>query len=310
MDNSNHLLSKVTTIITTRNRISELIVTIEKCLKIGIDQHKIIIMDDCSTDGTSEYLSKNYPLIVLRCNSVPKGYIHNRNQMMKEVSSDFILSLDDDSNLLSVDDLVLALKVLESNTSYAVFSFGVEEKKQLSDGVVGNYEIKFYKSYIGCGHLIRKSVLGVVGYYREELIFYGEEADFSIRSYKHGYKVVGFNKVSIHHRVDMHERVKQVQDNKSSGEYGILWRSTMSSSNTLLRILMYYPLVLIPYYFIRTVCLLFYVYHIENNLYAAFWSGLRRFVKLIPYALRERNSLTMKEFRQWIRLPNYYVINN
>ncbi len=95
--------SKFSILITTFNRLEELKYTLnslESFLKDGI---KIIICDDASTDGTSEFIRKAYPEIQLLVNPENQGLIYSRNLLMSQVQTPYAISLDDDANFLSSD---------------------------------------------------------------------------------------------------------------------------------------------------------------------------------------------------------------
>ncbi|MGA0560258.1 glycosyltransferase family 2 protein [Larkinella sp. VNQ87] len=298
-------INRVQVIISTRNRLADLRYTIDHCLELGLKSEQIMVTDDASTDATPKIIRQYYPDINLYINTTPQGYIRNRNAMMKSSTRDFILSLDDDSNLLSLADLSRAIQLLDSDNDYAVFSFGVIEQKEITSLSMVEEKREFYKNYIGCGHIIKKAVLDKIGYYREELVFYGEEIDFSIRCYQNGYKVVGISGLFVQHRVDRKEREHQLKANVSRGEYSVLWRSSFSVSNTLLKIVMYYPLSLLPFYLIRSLLGQFYFYHIKRNQGRSYWKGLRRWLRMYSYGWQERKPFSVEEFRSWSRLPLY-----
>lgn len=300
------LLDQVQVIITTRNRIQELKFTIDHCLKLGLEIGQIMITDDASTDATSIILKQTYPGLTIYTNTTPLGYIYNRNAMMKNSDRDYILSLDDDSNLLSISDLTKALTILESDKTHAVFSFGVIEQKSFPKPKPLSHDFIFCKNFIGCGHIIKRSLLERVGYFREELYFYGEEIDFSIRCFQAGLKTVAVQGMFVHHRVDISEREKQFKVNISKGEYNVIWRSSYSISNTLLKIIMYYPIWVLPFYLIKSIFGQFYFYHFHRKQSKSYWLGLSRWLKMLPFGLKERTPFSLKEFRNWNRLPLYY----
>jgi len=242
MKGDNNFLSEVVVIITTRNRIGELLITIRKCLEIGLQQGQLFITDDSSTDGTPETVIKHFPDVVIQINTVQYGYIHNRNFMMKNSLGRFILSLDDDSNLLSRSDLEEALQLLDSKKQYGIFGFmPVEQLATVNKSDFSNGEVFLSKWYIGCGHIIKRSTLDKIGLYREEFIFYGEEIDFSVRCFKAGLFVISKSDLIVHHRVNYKDRNNNIKGDKSKGEYGILWRSELAMANSLTHILINFP---------------------------------------------------------------------
>lgn len=290
-------IERVVVIIVTRNRIQNLVFTISKCLEIGLKQQQIFITDDASSDGTPEILMNEFPALRVHVNERQSGYIHARNYMMKHSHEDFILSLDDDSNLMSREDLEEALQLLDSDEKFGVFGFIPIEQLECPPPKDALSDVFFFSTtYIGCGHIIKRSTYKRVGAYREEYIFYGEEFDFSIRCYKAGLYIIKKGNLIVHHRVDYKERAKNIKGNKNKGEYGMLWRSELFMANKLTRILLYYPLLVLPYYTSKTIFGYFYLYLIRNKRGVSYTNAIRRVFKRRGYILRERDPLTLKQF--------------
>jgi glycosyltransferase involved in cell wall biosynthesis len=184
------LISDVTVIIATRNRRDALLVTIIRCLEIGILENQIVVTDDASTDGTPEAISEMHPSVTIIRNLVPRGVLKNRNEMMQNASTKFILSLDDDANLLSQQDLLDALCILSSKEEFGFFCFIPFEQLAPPKNLDLPAEIYVGRSLFEGGHIMKRSILPVVMGYREELIFYGEGSDLAIRAFMKGIYVV------------------------------------------------------------------------------------------------------------------------
>ena len=300
------MIREVDLIITTKNRIKELLFTIEKMRSIGFQENQIFIVDDASSDDTFQTIRHRYPGIVIKKNLTQKGLIANRNFLMRSTSRNFVLSLDDDSNIRSSTDLEEALELLNGNKSFGIFTFRPFEQLQapparenLSD------QILLVKTFIGCGHILKRELIHKLGDYREEFEFYCEELDYSLRAFKFGYKVVMKENLVVHHRIDWNLRNSQFDSDLSRGVYGGVWRSTLGFSNNLMVTLIYYPFpfdlfFIVRYIWRRTVKFLI----IKKDIYG-FFGGLKRFIKFIPYSLHNRDSLSIREFFIWIRLKSY-----
>ncbi len=135
-------------LITTKNRVDELKITLEKCLPY-IRDHGVscIVYDDGSSDGTSKFVLENFPQVKLLTNNSSKGYLYNRNVMLNSVNTKYAISLDDDSNFLSenvlftIDDYflktdqcgLLALRIFWGETTPLVAVY-TGDKLLLFDG--------------------------------------------------------------------------------------------------------------------------------------------------------------------------------
>jgi glycosyltransferase involved in cell wall biosynthesis len=107
-------------VITTYNRAPLLQRAIESAQGAGSDL-EVIVVDDCSTDGTRELCSSLAGIRYVRL-SDNRGLSHARNVGIGESSTDFVSFLDDDDLRLpgSLDIQLRALKV----NSHAAFCYG------------------------------------------------------------------------------------------------------------------------------------------------------------------------------------------
>lgn len=300
------MIDRVDLIITTRNRVNELLVTLNKMIGLGFHAQQIYIVDDASTDDTSAIIQRKYPYVTFWRNESPKGYIANRNFLMANTRRDFILSLDDDSHIRSAEDLEEALKILNENASYGIFTFKAYE--QIEEPPFRNNlpkDVWEVKTYIGCGHIIKRKIIKELGLYNEEFEFYCEELDYSIRAYKRGYKVVTQLNLVVHHRVDLHARSRQINSELSRGIYGAVWRSKLGFSNNLIVTAIYYPFIPGVLFIIRYILKRFMEFLILKKDVRGFFGGLLRFLEFAPFIYKKRDPLSFKSFFGWIRLKSF-----
>ena len=116
-------MEKIDVIITTKNRIKDLVITIRHLLKIGFEEKQVYIIDDASEDQTYNVIQNEFPTINIRRNESSKGLIVNRNILMDWTSNGHVLSVDDDSYVLTGADVNEAISILESDESYGIFHF-------------------------------------------------------------------------------------------------------------------------------------------------------------------------------------------
>ena len=103
---------KFSILITTRNRIEQLKVTLDSLnplFRMGV---QVIICDDGSKDNTAFWIRKNYPQVKLIVNNVSQGYIRNRNKLLAMVETPYAISLDDDASIISKKPTGLYCKTL------------------------------------------------------------------------------------------------------------------------------------------------------------------------------------------------------
>src|SRR5687768_359399 len=95
-----HLDNLITVIISTKNRLKDL----ERALLSLRNQslsHKVIVIDDNSNDGTSEYVRSAFPEVFLHSHNESMGYIVRRNEGVALAETPYVLSIDDDCVLES-----------------------------------------------------------------------------------------------------------------------------------------------------------------------------------------------------------------
>lgn len=299
------LIDDLAVMISTRNRSEELLTTLRKCIEMGIPAGHVFVTDDDSTDETCFVVNRQFPQVNLIRNRFQRGYIANRNEMMKLIDKPFILSLDDDSNLLSKEDLQEALQILNSRDDFAVFGFNPVEQIALPlKKDFFSSDIYLDKTFIGCGHIIKKKVLGVVGYYPEELIFYGEENDLAVRCFAKNYFVVKKDSLLVHHRIDKEERKRQKTSKLEKGEYGDLWRLELRMRNRLVFIIKYYPSIFLPFFIAKSILGHFYLYIIKDSAAISFWKALAKVISETRHWKRQRQPLSIRIFRRYKRLPS------
>src|SRR6478609_6015743 len=117
---------KFSILITTKNRLEDLIITLQKVVHLlERDDVECLIYDDASEDNTSEFLEKNYPNIKLFKNKKSKGLIHNRNYLINNCKGDFAISIDDDLHFITENPLEQIEKYFFENPKCSLISFRI-----------------------------------------------------------------------------------------------------------------------------------------------------------------------------------------
>jgi GT2 family glycosyltransferase len=77
---------------------------IDRCIQSVMEQHRafpieIIIHDDASTDGSTEYIRKEYPNVLLITSKTNVGFCVSNNRMVARARGEYILLLNNDAEL-------------------------------------------------------------------------------------------------------------------------------------------------------------------------------------------------------------------
>lgn len=114
-----------TVIITTHNRVNLLRRAIESVLRQDWPFLEIIVVDDCSTDETSDIIPELYPDIKYLCQEFNQGPGPARNRGLNEAQQPWALILDDDDTLMPDSLMVIAdfMEGFQNSNKYPVLNF-------------------------------------------------------------------------------------------------------------------------------------------------------------------------------------------
>lgn len=215
-------MKKVAILIPVHNRLSYT----QKCLRSLSNEiehinstdigFKIIVIDDGSTDGSSEFITQNYPDVILLhgngslwwSGAINKG----AKYALKELDSDYVLLWNNDINtnpeyfenivkiILSKDDkTIIGSKIYRDDYSNIIWSAGgIFNPKTGNKYMIGmnKKDTKEFNNIIECdwltgmGTLIHRNVIEKIGYWNNELFpqYYGD-CDFTYRAKLGGFKI-------------------------------------------------------------------------------------------------------------------------
>ncbi len=189
----------ITVIISTKNRSKDL----ERALLSLRNQsllHKVIVIDDNSDDGTSEYVRSAFPEVFLHSHNESKGYIVRRNEGVALAETPYVLSIDDDCVLESSEILFQLASFCSTTKSAAIAWPHVDVRtSSVASNLAPVNELWQACTFKGCSFIVNKSRFIELGGFRTNFIHQGEEEDFCIRLLDKGFPVLlGFGH-PIHH---------------------------------------------------------------------------------------------------------------
>ena len=173
--------------ILTFNRKDELKITLNKVLfelDYPKDKIEVIVCDNASTDGTSEMLAEEFPLvnhIKMPANLWTQAW----NWGFANSCGEYFLVLDDDAHIEGYT-LNKAVKFLEREKEVGILSFNVIDPATRYSYTL-NYPLGIF-SFWGCAAVIRKDLFEITGGFDPNIRIYSHEPDYVIRALKSGYK--------------------------------------------------------------------------------------------------------------------------
>jgi GT2 family glycosyltransferase len=192
-----------TAVITTWNKARDLCENLDGLRAQTRPFAEVIVVDNCSTDGTAEAVRTRYPevrLIVMPHSRF--GACETFNLGFASAKTPLIAILD--------DDVVLPPEWLEKTSdrlrrepaTTAIVSTEVVEPEMPAgylDSPALNRE-RYMSTFRGCASLARTDALRAAGGYDERLYIYGNERDLTCRLLNLGYRVLQFPSVRAFHK--------------------------------------------------------------------------------------------------------------
>jgi glycosyltransferase involved in cell wall biosynthesis len=283
-------------LITTKNRKSDLVFTLEKInYLIQKNEVECVVFDDGSKDGTYEYIKENFPKIRLQRNAVSKGYIYCRNKMLNETHAIYAISLDDDAHFVTENPLESIQTFFETNPQCGLLALRIFWGLEEPISVVSNEQSHQVQGFVGCAHVWRMSAWRAIPNYPEWFVFYGEENFASYQLFKTNWQVQYFPPILVNHRVDIKSR-------KNNADYVIRLRRSLASSWYLL--FLFFPIASIPRKMGYSIWMqLQKVGKGDFKVLQAIILALLDLVLAIPKIVKNSKRFTQKEYVDYNRLP-------
>jgi len=194
---------KISVIIVNYNGKKLLENCLESLFKTDYNNFEVILVDNNSTDGSMEFVTKNYPKIIVIKLDSNKGFAEPNNIGAKIAKGEYLLFLNNDT-VTTTNFISEMVKVLEKDEKIAICQSlllkpdgNIDSSGDFIDkmGIVYNSktktdEIKEISSARGASMLIRKKIFDKLGGFDEKFFFSFEDVDLGWRSWILGYKVV------------------------------------------------------------------------------------------------------------------------
>ena len=186
--------------ITTKNRWDDLAITLGHLRDEGLDEVETVVVDDGSDQPMPSGFAEKFSWVKFERSTKSEGNIIQRNRLVHLLSTEFYLSLDDDSCPVA-GDLEAAATWLRKHPSVAVLAFRII---LADDPVPDDAEPSppvLVQDFNACGALLRRDLFISLGGYEARLHFYNEEPEYSFRTFQHGYFNYAWPSMVVRHRV-------------------------------------------------------------------------------------------------------------
>lgn len=196
-------LPKTTAVISTWNKLDVVIANVESCLKQTLPFGDIVVVDNCSTDGTAEVLAERFPEVrVVRTPNADYGACETFNIGFASATTPLVAILDDDVELPPTWLEMTTKRMVAEPESTAIVSTEVIEPG-MPESVISASKAagrRYMSTFRGCGSLAKKAAIQEAGYYDERLFIYGNERDLTCRLLNRGYRVLQDPEIETFHK--------------------------------------------------------------------------------------------------------------
>ena len=219
---------KVFIIVLNWNGWKDTVECIKSLKKITYPNNKIILVDNGSTDNSEEILRKKFPDLELIQTGENLGFAGGNNigiQYALSKGADFIILLNNDT-IVDKEFVTELIRVAESDKSIGILSskiyfydrqdtiwyagaifnlktgrsrhIGFKEKDK------GQYDkVRETDRACGCSMMVSREVCETVGLMNQQYFCYGEDAEWSLRIKKAGYRVVFIPSSRVWHKISI-----------------------------------------------------------------------------------------------------------
>ncbi len=214
----------VITIILNTNRRDDTLACLDSLLKNSYENHKVIVLDNASTDGSVEAIQTAFPGVEILSLTENKGYAGNNNvgiEAALDQQADWVFVLNEDT-ILDPGCITKLVEIGENNSEIGilgpmVYHYDEPEVIQSAGGHFSRYlqashiaqnepdQGQFSKSrqvnwISGCAILVRREVIEQLGMLDERFFIYFEETEWCLRTSRGGWKIVHVPSAKIWHK--------------------------------------------------------------------------------------------------------------
>jgi N-acetylglucosaminyl-diphospho-decaprenol L-rhamnosyltransferase len=181
---------------------SDLIGTCLASVTAAADVNKeVFVVDNASTDGSADFIRKNFPSVCLVANTENRGFAAANNQILPQCRGRYVFFLNPDTEVVS-GAFKEALSYMDATPQVGLAGTKlINPDGTLHESVSYGYpgekytgrELATLKGPIACvqgsSMIARSDVIKTVGGFDEDFFLYGEDQDLCLRIRKSGFEI-------------------------------------------------------------------------------------------------------------------------
>jgi len=190
----------ITVVISTHNRRETLMTTLSGLQQLGYPALRIVVVDNASDDGTSSCVRLDFPDVTLLPHSDNRP-LRGYNLGFDAVRTPYALVLDDDScpRPGAIEHMVTLLEAMPDAGAVAANVLGPDGQSEWGEESEDAFSADWF-NLIGCGFLVRRSVLVQTRGYDEAFGLYYNDTELALNILSFGHRILYSKKAVIDHR--------------------------------------------------------------------------------------------------------------
>lgn len=201
---------RISVIVPTFNRREDTSACVRSLCDQVYDDLEIIVVDDCSSDGTAEYLQGSYPAITVLRNEVNMGPSVARDRGARAATGELLVFIDADAEFHDIHAISAVRALCSRNSAYSCFAFRI----LMSDGsddtgrwwhrpaVAAWSSRQFETGYVsGTCFAVRSADYEIAGGFPHHLFMFNEEVELCIRMVREGMRILYSPVPAVVHKV-------------------------------------------------------------------------------------------------------------
>jgi GT2 family glycosyltransferase len=200
-------LPLVTILIATKDRASDLRVTLREMRKQRYPLTELLVIDDGSKVPVEPLVREAWPGASVIRHEKSAGQCARRNEGFAHANGEYILQLDDDCSLTCPEDLAYAIDQMRRRPEAGAIACYIVNSAVLPANIeTSNLQSGCVASFVGAAVLFRKSAVQQTEGYRA---FFGnewEEEELALQLLGRGWQIVFLPRIVAHHRLSLLNR--------------------------------------------------------------------------------------------------------